>query len=223
MFSGPHRVELRDHDVLKTFAARFSTQVERYEALHRHLDGAELPLGWRARVPALTNINSGSCSIVMTRAPGASIYHAIERGQEVPWEAIGAALGHLHAGRARSEGARYVHGDAAPNNIMFCPEAREIWLIDPEVEATSSPWQDLFCLLWVIFRRSWGLAAAVELLRGWQGASGLTWTRNDMELGWQETLRTHLAGQTSHLWARRALRWGFRQMWVPLALGLSRR
>jgi hypothetical protein len=223
MVKGPHRVEIRDDVVLKTFSARFDTHVERHEALRLHLDGAELPSGWRARVPALIQIDPATSSVTMTRGPGDTVHGAMDRGLDVPWAAIGAALGHLHRQRAGGEGDHYVHGDLHPNNILLCPEAREVWVIDPAPHPTNSRWQDLSCLLWVIFRRSWGLGAAGEVFRGWRHASGLPLTLADVDEGWGEIFRLQMAGQTSHVWARRAIRWVFRHVWIPLALGLSRR
>lgn len=222
MVTTAHYVELRETDVLKTFTSKFDREVERYETLHRLVEGAELPSGWCGRVPALLESDPDTSSVVMTRAQGGTIYHAVERGQDVPWEAVGAALGHLHRGSAGAEGAPYVHGDAAPNNIMFCPDAREVWLIDPAVKASRSPWQDLLCLQWVIFRRGWGFGAAVDLFRGWRLTRG-TVDVTDIDEGWAAVLAQHFAPKPSLMWARHALRLVFRRLWVPLALWLSRR
>jgi hypothetical protein len=222
MFSGPHRVELRDHDVLKIFTSRFDEQVARYRALHRHLDGASLPSGWRARVPALTAIDSDAASVVITRAPGFTLQQARDIGQAVPWRAIGEALGRLHRISRETEGEEYVHGDVAPANVMFFAGSREIWLIDPEVQANGGPWRDLLFLQWCIFRNGWGLAAAPDLFRGWRRAYGLAWSNADIDRGWAEVLKTHVTGQSLLPWSRRALRWGFRYLWIPLALWLSR-
>jgi hypothetical protein len=223
MLFGAHWVELRDNDVRKIFTSRFDEQVERYKALRRRVDEAELPSGWRVRVPALTAIDPAAASVVMTRAPGCTIQQAKDSGQSVPWFAIGEALGRLHRIPDGRGGGLYVHGDVSPNNVLFCADSQEVWLIDPAVTASDAPWQDVLCLQWYIYRYLWGLAAAVELFRGWHRTYGFAANHADMDRGWAENLRIHLDRQTSLLWLRRALRWGFRHLWIPLALRLAGR
>jgi hypothetical protein len=220
VYTRAHRVEIRDADVLKVFADRFEQQVARCRTLHRLLDGAALPSGWRARVPALTRVDPDTSSVIMTRAPGLTIDQALTARQAVPWLPIGEALGRLHC-RALAEGA-VNHGDLAIYNIMFCPVAREVWVIDPGMEATRNPWHDLLWLQWPIFRRGLGLSAAAAAFRGWRRTSGMAERTAGLDEGWAVVRRVHLATRPAPLWVKLPAFFVFRYIWVPLALWRSR-